>query len=755
MFTLPNMRRVFFAIALCAVFFGSPQKTFAAIDSCTGSTDTHSVPPDSNNSMSFTVNNGGPSDANWVKIRTPSNFTISGSASVPSGWEASINGENTEMTVSSSSETFGTGADFSFSVQVTSANTTAASADWAMQASEDGGATTVDCGGGSRGIAIEGTPTVADPSISDIVVSDISDTQAKISWNTDVAATSVIDYGTTTDYGSTSSDTSLVTPHSRTLTGLSANTTYHYNVKSARSEGNTAESGDNTFTTAQQGTTTTVTVTGTTRTVTVTPTPSPTPVPDTFPPTVSVSTDFKKAFKVAPAITGKASDPAGVVKLEYSLDGGQTFQPVDTVSDLGGRATTFSFTPANLLDDNYVIKIRATDGKGNAGVTDIGTMVIDRLPPRVGGYVVVLGPQQIQPTSNGTFLMLPRMNYKITLSVIGGPTTVAVSSLSESGESATIPLTKNSDTGLWSGQFMFMGSGNYTLTASAVDGAANQTTVPFAHMKVYEGGTVTASKDSLLGDAGKPITNGEITVYYYNEMTHEFSLWDGVSFGIVNPQPLTREGKYQVYLPAGTYYVRIHASGYRSLVSPIFTVTQAGPFLSNFTLVHARMLVIGPWYFTLPDFRQTTQDVSLFLPPVSSGVVSSSLVNHEFPFKTYANGDATLSTLDLRGKLTFVTILNTWLPQATAELDALEGLSHAAPVNVLVIVPHESVSSVAIFKKRTGLTIPIVADPDGDIIETMGLRTFPLHILVNRKGVVQIMKTGIYSQSELFAMISE
>lgn len=74
---------------------------------------------------------------------------------------------------------------------------------------------------------------------------------ATISWTTDEASTSQVDYGTTTAYGqSTVQNSALQTSHSQGLSGLSASTLYHYRVKSADAAGNLAVSGDATFTTA-------------------------------------------------------------------------------------------------------------------------------------------------------------------------------------------------------------------------------------------------------------------------------------------------------------------------------------------------------------------------------------------------------------------------------------------------------------------------------------------------------------------------
>jgi len=94
-----------------------------------------------------------------------------------------------------------------------------------------------------------GTDDTTPPAISNVAAVDITDTTARITWNTDEPADSLVEYGPTTSYGSTEADGAFVTAHSVVLTGLSQGTTYHYRVTSADSSGNSSSSGDFTFTT--------------------------------------------------------------------------------------------------------------------------------------------------------------------------------------------------------------------------------------------------------------------------------------------------------------------------------------------------------------------------------------------------------------------------------------------------------------------------------------------------------------------------
>ncbi|HKV32265.1 MAG TPA: N,N-dimethylformamidase beta subunit family domain-containing protein [Candidatus Dormibacteraeota bacterium] len=73
---------------------------------------------------------------------------------------------------------------------------------------------------------------------------------AVINWQTNNAASSRVDYGATTAYGSTASDPNSVTSHSVTLTGLTPSTTYHYQVTSVDGFSQTASSADAGFTTS-------------------------------------------------------------------------------------------------------------------------------------------------------------------------------------------------------------------------------------------------------------------------------------------------------------------------------------------------------------------------------------------------------------------------------------------------------------------------------------------------------------------------
>jgi hypothetical protein len=88
------------------------------------------------------------------------------------------------------------------------------------------------------------------PVISNVQATSVTQTSAAISWSTDIPSSSQVNYGTSSNYtSSTTVDTTLVTSHLTTLSGLSADTIYHFDVVSTGSVNNTSTSSDGTFTT--------------------------------------------------------------------------------------------------------------------------------------------------------------------------------------------------------------------------------------------------------------------------------------------------------------------------------------------------------------------------------------------------------------------------------------------------------------------------------------------------------------------------
>lgn len=714
-------KKALFLIIGSFILLPSWWKAQAAVSSCTASADPSSVTPSSTTNFTIAVENTDSVTYQWVKVTRPSdNFTLS-SHSV-SGWTVS-SFDSSQMTLTSG--TLNPTNTVSFTIQTIAGGSTASSANWTVQVSDDGGGADSFSCTGSLGTAIESGEAAV--TISDIVVSDISDTQAKISWTTDVSASTTVDYGTTDAYGSTATG-DAGTSHSVSISSLTANTTYHYNVKSSD-----VESGDNTFTTAKQGTTTTVTVTGSTRTITATPTP--TPIPDTTPPRVTLTTEFAKFYAKAPTIDGKATDPSGVVSLEYSIDGGRNWMGIES-DDFGDKTIPFSIVPTGLEDGNYILAFRSRDGKGNRGTTEAGTIVIDRLPPQVGLGIISIGPQVIQPDGSGGITLVAGLEYKITLSAVGGATEISI----VGGENGGGTLQKNPDSGLWRGSIRFDAPGMYELTARALDGAGNRTSRRLAQVNVISAGVITDA-------SGTPISDAQVRVFMLDPATHSFSLWDGAPYGQENPQKTGKTGDYRLMLPPGTYYMEVGGGIWRPKVTSLVTLTGVTPITQSFTLTRRFALIFGSFVFVLPDFGQSQETLKLNLPTVSTAAAAAYAT--EFPFVSFTAGDETITSLTFRGKPTILTFFAPWDPGIATQLMILNELALKKEINVAGIAIHETPYAIATLKARAGYTVPLFSEHDGKTIEPLSLIFSPTHVVIDRRGIIQGMYSGILTKEEL------
>jgi hypothetical protein len=89
---------------------------------------------------------------------------------------------------------------------------------------------------------------VGAPVISGVSVVGLGPSVATISWTTNTASDTQVEYGPTAAYGNTTAvDTARVTSHSRALTGLAPGTVYFFRVRSRDASGNLAVSSGSTF----------------------------------------------------------------------------------------------------------------------------------------------------------------------------------------------------------------------------------------------------------------------------------------------------------------------------------------------------------------------------------------------------------------------------------------------------------------------------------------------------------------------------
>ena len=240
------------------------------------------------------------------------------------------------------------------------------------------------------------------PVISAVSASPISTTSEAISWTTDVNATSVVDFGTTTSYDRTAGDANLVRAHQVTLTGLTPGTTYHYQVTSADAAGNATVAGGYTFTTT---------------------------VPDSTLPLVSFTAPANGATVsgTTVAVSASASDNVGVAGVQFKLDG----------VNLGAEDTTIpysiSWNTTTSTNAGHSLTAVARDAAGNtatAAVTvTVDNTVADTTRPTVASIAPALNATGVSTATTVRATFSEAMNASTITSTTfilrDGTTTVA------------------------------------------------------------------------------------------------------------------------------------------------------------------------------------------------------------------------------------------------------------------------------------------------------------------------------------------
>jgi YD repeat-containing protein len=201
--------------------------------------------------------------------------------------------------------------------------------------------------------AASATPDTTPPVISAVASVNITPSGATMIWTTDELSDSQVEYGATTAYGSSSAlNSSLVTSHSVTLSGLTAGTLYHYRVKSRDAANNMATSGDFTFTTTS----------------------------DTSAPTGTVIINNGAAYTNTTAVTLTLTcndTGSGCAYMQIAIDGTADNEPFNTPF-----ATTYSVT---LLtgDGTKTVAVKFKDGAGNVSAQVTDTIILDLTLPSI------------------------------------------------------------------------------------------------------------------------------------------------------------------------------------------------------------------------------------------------------------------------------------------------------------------------------------------------------------------------------------
>lgn len=215
------------------------------------------------------------------------------------------------------------------------------------------------------------SPDTTPPIISNVLTSAIGQTTAIVTWQTNEASDSTVEYGINTAYGSTVTDAAMTTTHSLTLTGLSSATTYHLRVISKDAVANSATSADFTFTTTAP--------------------PVVPPPPDTTPPVISNVAAGSLGQNTATITwqTNEAADSA----IEYGISTAYGSSLTDAILAASHNFTLTGLTPAS----SYHFRVISKDAAGNTATS--GDFTFTTVAPPVPLPTMPAAPSNLQVTA--------------------------------------------------------------------------------------------------------------------------------------------------------------------------------------------------------------------------------------------------------------------------------------------------------------------------------------------------------------------
>jgi hypothetical protein len=292
-------------------------------------------------------------------------------------------------------------------------------------------------------------PQSSSLTISNIIANSITATGATITWSTSANATSQVDYGTSANYGSTTTfDSNMVTSHSVSLTGLTANTVYNVRVRSKDASGAEFFGTNFSFTTTNSGS-------------------------SSSPPQIS-------AVNAAASLNGASITWMTDKPADQQVDYGTT-TAYGSSSALGtSLSTSHSITLTGLSSaTTYNYRVKSRDSAGNLTTSNNSTFrtlaTPDTTPPTVSITTPTSGAN-VSGTVNLTAsasdnVAVAGVQFLVDGQPVGGEQTAAPYSFA--WNSATV------------------GNGSHTVSATARDGSGNRTTS--AAIGVNVSNTVAAS----------------------------------------------------------------------------------------------------------------------------------------------------------------------------------------------------------------------------------------------------------------------
>lgn len=421
-----------------------------------------------------------------------------------------------------------------------------------------------------------------------------------------------------------------------------------------------------------------------------------------------------------------------VSRVEVTFDDGLTWFLAPLTNN------NFSVTQEDLDDGNYPVRARAIDTEDNISQSNTQTLLIDNLPPIIGGSAFTFGPQILSPDESGLIRVSANTQITTALSTRGGVTKAEVTSDNE-----IFPLVAIPGTNIWTGNVSFQDPGVKDLVVTAEDGVGKTTERSVGALIVEPVGKVTNENES------QPISNAIASVFFFDRNSQTWALWDGGSYGQTNPKQVANDGSYSFIVPAGRYYVQIDAPGRRRAQSNIFDFTTTSILNSNFRTTP--LLNIFSNFFP-PDI--STSQNKLTENRVPQNILGSSIPDFKLPS---SNSSAIVTSDSYVGKKTVFSFISTWAPESVSQAQILQRLQSqiSAGQETLGIALQETQSAAETFLNRGGYNFPLVSDLDGYTAYDYKVGALPYHVFIDTKGRIRETYSGLLHESEIINKLNK
>jgi cytochrome c biogenesis protein CcmG/thiol:disulfide interchange protein DsbE len=210
---------------------------------------------------------------------------------------------------------------------------------------------------------------------------------------------------------------------------------------------------------------------------------------------------------------------------------------------------------------------------------------------------------------------------------------------------------------------------------------------------------------------------GTILIYYDLRVRSEsFStelLADNMANGVVPPNPFTLSA---IYAPAE------HQKG-------LLSVHELGKFV-------VMSLIVG---LLLAGAGAGIVGLMVTVPSAMENIAADETIGTSAPNFTLNTPDGQpVTMINLQGKPVVLNFWATWCPPCEEELPALEAAfdRYQGEVNFLAVSVEESAGVVRPFVDERGLTLPVLLDTDGEVVNLYDVKALPTTIFIDANGVI-------------------